>query len=261
MKPAIFCIALFPLALSACGGGGSSASASAGAAVVVPVVTAPAPTVAEGLYQGKSSDNRTVTGLVLDDGSYYFIYTRVNNAAVIGGAVSGNGVSTNGSFASTNGIDINLEGSGALPVAVSASYVAATSLSGNLNYTAQNFASTFTSIYSKDYLTAPSLATVAGTYSGAAASISTSEQTSFVISATGAISGSSVSGCRFTGTITPRSKGNVYSVAVTFGGPPCLLGTSAFSGAAYYDASTKNLYSVALNSARNNGYIYSGVKQ
>lgn len=259
MKPAIIYVVLFSLTLSACGGGGGSTGTSA--AVVVPVVIAPAPAVAEGLYQGKSSDNRTVTGLVLDDGSYYFIYTRVNNAAVIGGAVSGNGASTNGSFASTNGIDINLEGSGALPVAVSASYVAATSLNGNLNYTAQNFVSTFTSAYNKDYLTVPSLATVAGTYSGAAASISTSEQTSFVISATGAISGSSVSGCRFTGAITPRSKGNVYSVAVTFGGPPCLLGTSDFSGAAYYDASTKNLYSVALNSARNNGYIYSGVKQ
>lgn len=251
MKTPLVAGLVFSTALVGCGGSGD------GSPIAPPIVPPPI-----GLYLGTSSAGRTITGLVMDDGSYYFIYSAAGNSSLIGGAIQGVGIARGGSFTSSNGIDINLEGSNILPTTVSASYALGASLNGTVNYSTQNSVSTFTSAYGRDYELTPSLGAIAGTYTGLAASPTTSEQAIITISESGAISGSGAGGCRFSGSFAPRAKGNAYSAYIALGlsGPPCLISGESFSGIAYLDAATKRLYVVEINLARNSGFIFSGTK-
>ena len=239
------------VALASCGGGGGGSSS-----------TAPPPPdlgTAEGLWNGMTADNRSFSGLVLDDGTYWFLYSAAGNNAVIGGAVQGTGTSANGQFTSSNGLDFNLEGAGIINFTMAGTYTAKSQLGGTLTYTAGT--NTFTSTYDTDYDLVPSLATVAGTYSGQAVTVNSGvESTTVTIASGGAITGTSSGGCSFTGSAMPRAKGNVYDVSVTFGGGVCDNGTSTVTGVAYYVATQSELISTALNSGRTNGFIFVGTK-
>lgn len=207
-----------------------------------------------------TSTGRTVTGLVLDDGSYYVLYTVANNPAIIAGAVQGTGTALNGSFSSSNGRDINLEGLGVLSATISASYSSSTSLNGSIAYPSLNQTLSFTSTYDKRYEIVPSLATIAGTYSGMAGSPAGGESGTVTISSSGAVAGRGASGCAFSGTAVPRSKGNAYNLTMTFAGAPCLFPNRTLTGGAYFDAATKRLFGVGLTADRSTGFIFTGSK-
>lgn len=215
---------------------------------------------AEGLWQGTTNTSRTITGLVLDDGTYWFVYSAVRNSNIIAGVVQGNGSFRNGSFRSTNGRDFNLEGLGINPFALAGTYTAKNDLSGELSYSSGGFTMTFTSRYDADYDLTPGLAAIAGTYEGFAATSAGSESATVSVNAVGAISGRGESGCRFTGNATPRTQGNSYNIVVTFGGGICANGTSTVTGVAYFDSDTNQIISAALNRARTDGFVYAGIK-
>jgi len=239
------------VALAACGGGGGSSGSAA----------PPPPDLgtAEGLWNGMTADGRSISGLVLDDGSYWFLYSAAGNTAVIGGAVQGIGTSSSGQFTSSNGLNFNLEGNGILGFTMSGTYTAQSQLGGTLTYSSGT--NTFTSTYDTDYELTPSLATVAGTYSGQAVTVnSAAEATTVMVASGGAITGTSAGGCSFTGTATPRASGNVYDIMVTFGGGVCDNGTNTVTGVAYYVAAQNELIGTALNGGRSNGFIFVGVK-
>ena len=84
---------------------------------------------AEGLYRG-AAGGRAVIGLVLDDGTYYFLYSLVGNPGVIAGGLHGSSVASAGAFSTGNARDFNLEGLGELSATVSAEYVARRSIGG-----------------------------------------------------------------------------------------------------------------------------------
>jgi hypothetical protein len=237
------------LAVSACGGAGSGSAA----------VSPPAVGTAEGLWSGTTSTNRAISGLVLDDGNFWYIYSAVGNSAVIAGAVQGTGTSSNGHFTASNGVDFNLEGLGVNDFSFSGTYTQKSQIGGTLTYTGGT-ANSLSGTYSTDYGLTPSLSTVAGTYSGTAATAAGVEAATVTISSAGAISGMSAGGCSFTGTASVRSKGNVYNVAVMFGGGVCSNGTNTVNGVAYYDASSSSLVSAALNTGRSNGFLFEGAK-
>ena len=245
------------LALTGCGGGGGDTSAPGAVAQLPPT---PVAITAEGLYLGTTSTGRTVTGIILDNGTYWVIYSVANNSAVIAGAVQGTGTSLNGNFTSSNAKDFNVEGQRIDDATVSASYVAKQSLNGLVTYPATSLNVTFVSTYSAAYDQAPSLVTIAGTYTGTAAVVGGTEPASLVISASGGLTGVGASGCQFSGTVSLHPKGNVYDVAVTFAGGVCSNGTSTVTGIGYFDSATKRLYSTALNSSRTNGFIFVGTK-
>lgn len=231
--------------VSACGGGGGGTTST--------------PSPAEGLWQGTTSTNRSVSGFVLDDGTYWFLYSVAGSPSIIAGAAQGNASASNGSFSSSNGKDFNLEGSGISDFTMAGTYTARTSLNGTMTYSPSGTV-TFTNTYNPDYDLTPSLAAMAGNYAGAAATSAGVEPTAVAISGSGVITGSGQSGCLFTGIATPRARGNVYNISVTFGGGVCTLGTSTVSGIAHFDAATKILRSAALNSARTDGFIFVGAK-
>ena len=232
--------------VTGCGGGGSNGGDSG--------------TSAEGLWNGTTSNGRAMSGLVLDDGTYWVLYSLMGNSAVIAGGVQGTGSSRNGTFTSSNGRDFNLEGLGVNDVDVSANYVMQESLSGSLRYRGTGEVVSFSASYDASYELTPSLELIAGTYSGSAATSGGTEFATVTVSTSGAISGSSAGGCTYSGTGAPRARGNVYDVVVTFNGGLCALGTQTVRGAAYFDADLNQLVSAAVNTGRTDGFIFAGIK-
>lgn len=244
----LFCLAM---SFSACSDGGSDTAA------------APAPasaTSAEGLWNGTTNSGRTIAGLVLNDGTYWFLYTLMGNPSVVAGVVQGTGISQNGSITSSDTKDFNLEGLGILNASINGSYVMKQSLSGTIVIANNGGHSTFTTTYDTDYDIAPNASLLAGTYTGSTATNGGVETVTATLSAAGSISGSSLSGCAFTGSFAPRTSGNAYDVSVTFTGGVCSNGTNTVTGVAFFDAATKKLYSAALNSTRTNGFVFIGTK-
>jgi hypothetical protein len=214
---------------------------------------------AEGLWIGSMNNSRSVTGLVFDDGAFYLFYSTAGNPAVIAGVVQGNGNSDNGTFSSTNARDFNVEGSGVLAPTFSASYQARQSLNGTIGYTTGG-AVTFTSTFNAKYDNTPSLAALAGTFSGVVFTTHTNENSTIVISSAGAITGTGTSGCTVTGTVTPRARGNAFNTSLTFGGAPCIFPNQTMTGVAYFDAATKRVYVATPTAARTDVVLFLGTK-
>ncbi len=246
-----FAMSCLILALAACGSSGGNGGA------------APPPepaSSAEGLWIGSTSTSRSVTGIVLDNGTYWILYSVPHASSLIAGVVQGTGTSLNGSFSSSDGIDFNLEGQGINNATVSASYMVKQSFNGSVTYPSLNQAYTFTSSYNSDYDQTPSVSAIAGTYIGLASVTGSNELTTIVVSSLGVVAGTGTGGCKFLGTAQPRAKGNLYDLSVVFGGGVCPSGTSAVTGIGYFDANAKRLSVAALNKSRSDGLIFVGIK-
>lgn len=235
-------------ALAGCGGGGGEP--------LTPAATSTA--AAKGLWEGTTSNNRTVAGLVFDDGSFYVLYSVAGNPNLIGGVVQGGGTVSGSTFTSTNARDFNVEGLSVVAATVTATPVARQSFNGSVTSPGRS-AVTFTTTYNAAYEQTPSLATLAGTYSGQVA-LSAGVQTATVtVASSGAVSGNG-QGCLFSGTVVPRSDANAFNVTVTFGAAPCFFVGQTFSGIAYYNATARRLYAAAPNAARTDGVLFIGTK-
>jgi hypothetical protein len=213
---------------------------------------------AEGLWHGTTNTGRALSGVAVDDGTYWFIYSLVGNSAVVAGVAQGNATSSNGSITSSNGLDFNFEGLGVLDFTLEGTYEKKRSLDGSITYSGSTV--TFTSSYDTDYDLTPSLTDIAGTYTGSAYTSGGLDSATVTFTDAGAIAGIGVSGCTFSGSASPRANGNIYNVSVTFDGLPCANGTDTVTGVAYFDTPTKQLTSVGLNSGRTDGFIYVGIK-
>jgi hypothetical protein len=143
---------------------------------------------------------------------------------------------------------------------VSGSYSYKKSFSGFATYPALNQTVSVAGSYNADYEITPTLAAVAGTYSGRVGHPRGVESATLTVSSSGVVSGRGSSGCVVTGSLTPRAKGNAYTTRITFGSTPCLLPGVTLTGASYFDRTTKRLYAVGMTSARDNGMIFAGSK-
>ncbi len=233
--------------LVACGGGAGGSATSA------PAASSPA----QGLWSGVTTTNRTVTNLVLGDGSYYMLYSPVSNPAAIAGVVQGTGSASSGVFASSNTNDYNLEGLGVNAATLSASYTAKQSFNGTVTYNAGG-TSAFSATYDTSYDAVPSLAVLAGTFAGQVAALTGGIQNaSMTVSSAGVLSGGG-NGCAISGALSPRADGNAYNISITFGAAPCLFAAQTIGGVAYFNSATNELYVVAPNAARTDGIIFVG---
>lgn len=245
MKFNLMAVTLVSVAMAACGGGGDD-SQSAG------------PSPAQGLWLGSTANGRTVTGLVLSDGTYYVLYSRVGNAGVLGGVVQGTSSASGGTWSSSDARDFNIEGVQVLSATLTGSYSTKQTLSGTVGYSSGT-STAFSANYSNAYESAPSLSAVSGSYSGNIALSQGVQGASVAVSTSGAIT-ASANGCSATGTAAPRSDGNAFNIAITFGSSPCFFAGQTFTGIAYYDAATKRLYAAAPNAARTDGVLFIGTK-
>jgi hypothetical protein len=236
---------LLAISVSACGGEDTESP--------------PPPSPAEGLWHGSTNTGRTVTGLVLDDGTYWFLYSLVGNPSVIAGGIQGSGSGQDGRSLSSNGKDFNLQAQAISTVSILGNYVPKQTMNAAVTYI-NGVQVVVTAIYDPDYDLTPDMSLLAGTYSGSAATAGGIETVTGSLSATGSIVGSSTSGCNFNGLFAPRPRGNVYDVSITFSGGICSNGTSTVNGVGFFDASSKKLFGAALNSTRTNGFLFTGTK-
>jgi hypothetical protein len=248
---------LFALLLTGCssGDGGNDAPPAAPPVSHPPVVI----DSAEGLWTGTTGDGRTISGVVLDDDTYWLWYSAVGQPSVLAGGFQGSGRSQNGAFTSSNGIDLNLEGIGPFgPVdtTFAASYVIRKSFNGVITYPTATQTS-FTSTFNTDYDADPSVASLVGTYiwsyPGGIFTIT--------IDPSGSITGTA-SVCDYAGVVSPRTSGNVYDVSITAVGRLCAQSGLLQTGIAWLDAATNRIFISTLNRA-NGAFstIFLGTKQ
>ena len=214
------------------------------------------PMPAEGFWDGTTDTNSTIDGVVLDDGTFYFFYAAADSSS--GGLVQGTATAVNGQFASSNAKNFDLTGLGVTGVSIAGTYAPRTSLNGAI--TSAYGSATFAATYDSTYEQPASLSSVAGTYSGAAVSTSSSVRNTVVtLTATGAILGASP-GCSFTGTAMPHGAVYVLDLSVTFLGGMCTYGTSTFTGVAFYDAPSGEIIAMAVNASRTDAFLFFGSK-
>ncbi len=234
---------------AACGGGYHESDVSS--------LSQPTATSAEGRWMGATATGRTVTGLVLEDGSYWLFYTAKEQPNILAGLIQGTGTPHSGSFGSSNTRDFNVEGTGIRAATMNGSYIPNKSFLGTIAYF-NGKAESFTSTSDTDAESTPNLTQVTGTYTG----LRTDNHTVTVtVDSTGTLSGHATDGCTVAGTLSPPSTGNVFHTSMTFEGGTCRHGPETITGVAFYDAVTNRLYSAALNPARTSSFIFLGTKQ
>lgn len=239
--------------LTGCGGGGSSTTTAP-----------PQSSSAEGMWNGTASNGVTVTGFVLDDGSFYAGYTDPYGSTITG-IIHGAGSSSSGTYATSNAKDYYFGSSSYIAnVTVSGAYVSTQSLNGTLSYSSSNNI-TFNATYDTHYDQTPSLSTLAGTYSGRIVGGSSSygvvsDSATITISSAGTFSGVSTNGCSFNGTAAPRAHGNIYNVSVHMGASPCIFASQTLNGAIFYNTDTHKMFSAAPTSDRSGGFMLEATK-
>lgn len=221
---------------------------------------------AEGLWRGSSDTSRTVTALIADNGFYWVLYSAAGNNATTAGVIVGNTISSNGSITSSNGKDFNFETNSLFPLIWTGSYTAKTRLQGTLTYTdIPGGIVTLNTTHDSGYNITPNVATISGRYTGSSTSLANRNvPTAFVIYATGQLTGSRTDGCTFSGNVTPRLRGNIYNVSITYG-VGCSESNSGRStsstGTAYVNPANNQLQSVTLNNSVNDVLLFIGDKQ
>ncbi len=217
----------------------------------------PTATSAEGRWTGLTPTGRTVTGLVLENGSYWLFYTTRNNPHILAGLVQGTGTSHSGSFGSPNTRDFHVEDAGIRTGRMSGTYVPHESFHATIIYFNGDTESV-RNTYVADAESAPNRNLLAGTYSELRAN---NHSVTVTVDAAGTLSGHASDGCTIAGTLSPRPKGNVFHTSVTVEGATCHAETETLTGVALYDAATNQLYSAALNHARTTSVLFLGTKQ
>jgi hypothetical protein len=227
--------------LAGCGGGDDNSGPSTGG------------------WVGTTSSNRDLTAVVLSDGAYYLMYSAVGDASTVGGVVQGTAAISGDSFTSSDALDFNVEGAGAKPGAVAASLHPWDKFEGAFTPTSGNALSFQTRFDVVKTAGGPTLAQLAGAYTGNAGFFAGIRPAVFTVTATGAVS-SSINGCAITGTATPRTDINGYDLNIAFGASPCLIPGLSFTGIAYVRQDNGRLYAAARNAATKQSVIFSGSK-
>ena len=260
------------LLLAACGGGGSSSAGSPSTTTQPsvtssppPVTTLVAPTnVISGVFDGKNDSGQPVTAMLQNDGSYLIVYSGATAPQTVLGAIVGTGTLTNGSFSSSNGLDLNLVGNVTQTpqaVTLSASYTQQQSLNGSLSYTSSGKTATFTSVYNNSYTTLPSMATLAGAYTGSIATKDLNEgNVALTIAQDGTVTGQLSCGCKINGTLAPRTDGMAYVANLSMVGGDHILSNKTFAGNVYLDTVQKRLYIVGNIVGTTDTVVFVGAK-
>lgn len=217
--------------MTGCGGGGGGSSTPVSTTASTPASTpVPTPTAA-GQYSGLTSDNRVVSTTILDNGMVYVQYGGKGLPDIYAGTLIGTVQSSGGTLTGGTGTDFNLEGQGASAVTVTGTYTAGQTLDAAITY-ANGTKVTTHQTHEAYFDQTPTLQAIAGNYSGAALIPGGSDASAFAIDTAGRITGSSSSGCGFTGTVTPRSNAYLYDVSMQFAAGACAYSGQTATGIA-----------------------------
>lgn len=223
---------------------------------------APLPVAAQaaGIWEGTTSSNRKIAGVLLDNGTFWMLYSKAGDHNSVVGLLGGNGNTSNNKYTSNQAYDLNFEGSGLQSISMSATAVPQQSLNGNFSKIGAEQNLTFSTTYNPVFTQPPALSEVAGNYIGLGIQKDFSETTTLRFASDGAISSTALSSCKLSGSISPRSNVSAYNFSITFGAAPCHSPNSTVTGIGYYDTATRGFYAVSINGSHQDGYIFAGGK-
>ena len=218
---------------------------------------------AQGIWTGTTSLGEAVRAIVLDDGTYYILYSDPGggrDAGVLQGSASAAG----GQLTSSDGMDFPIAvaaetlGS-AKPVTLSGSYVAKSTL--QLTIVEGLVSRTLTATYDASYDQSASLAAAAGSYAGYTGHAGGALNATFTVDSSGRLSGEN-SACAFSGTVTPHGSVDVFDFTVSAAGSGlCIFGHGPVSGVLYYDAATHQIHAFAPFDTRADEWYLIGTRQ
>jgi len=218
---------------------------------------------AQGMWIGTTSLGETVRAIVLDDGTYYILYSDPHGARDAG-VLQGSASAAGGQFTSPDGLDFPIAiaaetiGS-AKPVTLSGSYVAKSTL--QLAIVEGTVTRTLTASYDATYDQPASLAAAAGSYSGYTGHAGGALNATFTVDSSGRLAGEN-SACAFSGTVTPHGSVGVFDFTVAAAGQGlCIFGHGPISGVMYYDAASRQIHAFAPFDARSDEWYLIGTRQ
>ncbi|CAB3756375.1 hypothetical protein [Paraburkholderia humisilvae] len=195
-----------------------------------------------GIYTGPLSTQQKLTLLTRLDGSAYLFYQSasasrpaVDDVIVVRNARQAN----DGKYESTQATRYRfVQPRRAMPVQVDIDFSHSPAVSGFISVpgdSADNVA--FNARPAPILGEAPTLASVAGLYSGTANSLHGASAAQITVTGSGLLAGMIANGCEFRGTLAPSSGVTAYDVSVTYGGAPCIDANATVSGSAVLDES------------------------
>jgi hypothetical protein len=222
---------------------------------------------AKGVWAGTTSLNERVVAVVLEDGTFYLVYTQpgtTTDAAV----VEGTSTATNGEISSANAKNFPIAQAEEVNGAARTNSVSGTyTPQGRLQLTISS--STTTRNVSADYVPgseqAPSLAALAGHYTGATGHIGGRRAAVWTIDDAGRLSLSNTAGCTLTGTITPHAAVHAFDWTITESAAgSCIFDDegdeATISGMLYYDEATRRICAFAPYDERIEDFFMIGTK-
>ena len=243
--------------LVACGGGGGGGEAPAPAPAPAPVD----PSVAmRGFWSGTvapAPDGTTrASAVIMPSGVAWVVYeSSTATTAVSRVALTGTAVNTTDATVSGNGSYFRLSDGVKNTVAVTGTASTAGTLKGTSTVTG-NAASTFDWTAVSGFTTAAQQADVAASWRGTVGAGAV--QVTWTISGTGAVTGTSTTGCAYTGTVTPNAGIAVYNVTVA---EDCAGTVKNMSGIATLASNKTSLRVVFTADSEASGGLISFAKQ
>ena len=212
---------------------------------------------AQGYWTGTTATGAAIYAIILDDASYYILYT-LPGSHTFDGYVHGTATTgANHQFASSDGRNY-VSGQGVAPTTLAGPYVPKTSMSGTVSSSLG--VDTYTLTYDAGYEQPVNIASIVGTYSGTLATADAVMNAAVTINASGVLSGT-FSNCSLAGSVTPRGSVAGYDLLIATQGAACTFGGKVqHSGLVAYDPSAKRLFVFAPNPGRNNGIMFFGTK-
>lgn len=232
-------LSLAAVLLAACGGGGDNDSPAS---------------FASGAWSGSSDTGRAVSGVVLQDGSYYLLYSVPGSAATPGGFVQGTGHFEGANFVSSDLRDYNVEGTGVQQGSLAADVRPAVALRATV--ATPRAPQVFDTQPAGDFARA-SLDTLAGSYTGQVAFSLGFRPATFTVTSAGRVS-TTINGCDIGGRVAPRAEGFVYDLTIEFGGAPCVFPNWTFTGVAFVRG--KELRGLVQDPQRRQGIVFAGTR-
>jgi hypothetical protein len=216
----------------------------------------------KGVWTGTTSLDENVHAVVLEDGTFYLVYTQPGTATEVG-VVQGTMTAADGAISSADAVNFPIsilqEGAGvARKSSVSGTYVAQGQL--QLTISSTTITRNVTATYVPGSEQAPSMATLAGHYTGATGHIAGRLPATWTIDAAGTLSLSNAAGCLLNGTITPRASVHAFDWTIT-GNDHCIFNDAGrIGGMLYYDEATREVRAFAPYDERIEDYFMIGTK-
>ena len=234
------------------------------AGLMCPPPSSGAPNAAQGIWTGMTSAGENSVAIVLDDGTYYVLYSRPGNSTDAG-VVQGTETAVGGTLSSSDAIDFPIAlatetSEFATPASLNGNYAPRSDL--HLTFTTSRLgARTLTATYVAGSDQPPNVTAAAGQYSGISGHVYGRRVTSFIVDASGNITGGNDAGCRFTGTITPRASIHAFDWTLRATNNGCIFGSGPIFGVMYYDDATRQIHGFAPYSLREDHYYLIATKQ